>query len=101
MTGPLDKLPAPDVSTRRIYAYQLGLNELEGRIKVGETGRSVPSRVKEQVNTAGLSDVVEILMDEPAVTRDGRAFRDAEVIVTPSGSSARMERDEIPRLVAD
>lgn len=79
MTGPLDKLPAPDVSTRRIYAYQLRLNELEGRIKVGETGRSVGSRVKEQVNTAGLSDVVEILMDEPAVTRDGRAFRDAEV----------------------
>lgn len=79
MAGPLDELPSPDVSARRIYAYQLRLQELAGRIKVGETGRSVRSRVKEQVNTAGLSDVVEILMDEPAVTMNGRAFRDAEV----------------------
>lgn len=79
MAGPLDQLPSPDVSARRIYAYQLTLQELAGRIKVGETGRSVRSRVKEQVNTAGLSDVVEILMDEPAVTMNGRAFRDAEV----------------------
>lgn len=79
MTNPLEKLPSPDVSAKRIYAYRLNLAELTGRIKVGETGRSVRSRVKEQVNTAGLSDVVEILMDEPAVTADGRTFRDVDV----------------------
>lgn len=79
MSNPLDKLPSPDVSAKRIYAYQLNLTELAGRIKVGETERSVPSRVKEQVNTAGLSDVVKILMDEPAVTADGRTFRDVDV----------------------
>jgi len=55
------------------------LQELEGRIKVGETKRSVHSRVKEQVNTAGLTDVVEILMDKPAVTKEGRPFRDADL----------------------
>ena len=31
------------------------------------------------MNTAGLSDVVEILMDEPAVAADGRSFRDLDV----------------------
>src|SRR4051812_25622572 len=79
MASPLDDLPSPDVSAKRIYAYKLKLAELEGRIKVGETERTVGSRVKEQVNTAGLADVVEILMDEPAVTATGRSFRDTTV----------------------
>lgn len=79
VSNPLDKLPSPDVSAKRIYAYQLNLSELAGRIKVGETERSVHRRVKEQVNTTGLSDVVKILMDEPAVTADGRSFRDVDV----------------------
>jgi hypothetical protein len=79
VSSPLDDLPSPDVSAKRIYAYKLKLVELGGRIKVGETGRTVGSRVKEQVNTAGLSDVVEILMDEPAVTLTGRPFRDSDV----------------------
>jgi hypothetical protein len=78
-SNPLEKLPSPDFSARRIYAYQLNLTELAGRIKVGETERSVRSRVKEQVNTAGLSDVVKILMDEPAIAADGRTFRDVDV----------------------
>jgi hypothetical protein len=77
--NPLDKLPSTDLSAKRIYAYHIKLAELDGRIKVGETERSVPSRVKEQVNTAGLSDVVEILMDEPAVAADGQSFRDVDV----------------------
>ena len=79
VVNPLDKLPSPDASARRIYAYRIKLAELDGRIKVGETQRSVPSRVKEQVNTAGLSDVVEILMDEPAVATSGQMFRDVDV----------------------
>lgn len=79
MSSPLDDLPSPDVSAKRIYAYKLKLAELEGRIKVGETSRTVGSRVKEQVSTAGLADVVEILMDEPAVTMTGRSFGDDAV----------------------
>jgi hypothetical protein len=79
VASPLDKLPIPDISAKRIYAYRLNLAELTGRIKVGETERAVSSRVKEQVNTAGLSDVAEILLDEPAVAADGRAFRDLDV----------------------
>src|SRR4051812_8647260 len=79
MSSPLDDLPSPDVSAKRIYAYKLNLTELDGRIKVGETGRTVGSRVKEQVSTAGLADVVEILMDEPAVTMTGRSFGDNAV----------------------
>lgn len=68
MTNPLEHIPSPDVSAKRIYAYRLNLAERAGRIKVGETERSVHSRVKEQVTTTGLGDVVEILMDEPAVS---------------------------------
>lgn len=79
VTNPLEKLPSPDIAAKRIYAYRLNLAGLTGRIKVGETERSVHSRVREQVNTAGLSDVVEILMDEPAVAADGRTFRDVDV----------------------
>lgn len=79
MQSPLDRLPKPEDATRRIYAYRLNLPELSGRIKVGETTRSVHQRVLEQVNTAGLSDLVTILIDEPAVTRDGRPFRDTDV----------------------
>lgn len=79
MSSPLDDLPSPDVSAKRIYAYKLNLAGLGGRIKVGETARTVGSRVKEQVNTAGLADVVEILMDEPAITVTGRSFRDKAV----------------------
>ena len=79
VVSPLDKLPLPDTSAKRIYAYRLNLAELAGLIKVGETERAVSSRVKEQVNTAGLSDAAEILMDEPAVTADGRTFRDSDV----------------------
>ncbi len=52
MANPLEKLPSPDVSAKRIYAYRLNLTELAGRVKVGETERSVHSRVTEQVNTA-------------------------------------------------
>ena len=79
MSSPLDDLPSPDVSAKRIYAYRLNLTDLDGRIKVGETGRTVGSRVREQVSTAGLADVVEILMDEPAVTVTGRSFGDKAV----------------------
>jgi hypothetical protein len=75
----LDDLPSPDVSAKRIYAYRLNLTDLAGRIKVGETGRTVGSRVREQVSTAGLADLVEILMDEPAVTVTGRSFGDKAV----------------------
>lgn len=75
----LMRLPIPDASAKRIYAYRLNLEQFSGRIKIGETGRSVHSRVKEQVNTAGLSDLVEIVMDEPAITANGRAFRDVDV----------------------
>ena len=77
--NPLDKLPSPDVSAKRIYAYRFKLAERDGWIKVGETERSVPSRVKEQVNTAGLSDEAEILMNEPAVGVNGQTFRDVDV----------------------
>jgi hypothetical protein len=79
MENPLDQILPPDFSERRIYAYQLKLSELTGRIKVGETTRAVASRVMEQVSTAGLADTVEIIFDQPAVTRDGRPFRDTDV----------------------
>lgn len=79
MDNPLEQIARPDLSERWIYAYRLRIDELSGRIKVGETSRSVVSRVLEQVSTAGLSDVVEIVFECPAITRDGRPFRDTDV----------------------
>ncbi len=79
MNNPLNNPSSPDISKKRIYAYRLNLAEFAGRIKVGETDRSVHDRVKEQVNTPGLLDKVEILMDEPAVAADGRIFGDVDV----------------------
>lgn len=79
MTSPLDDLPQRNESAKRIYAYAFTLAELAGRIKVGETTRSVKQRIGEQVKTVGLSDVLHVLMDEPAITADGRVFGDTEV----------------------
>lgn len=79
MAGPLGQLPAPDLSTRRIYAYRLKIIERKGWIKVGETERTVGSRVTEQLKTAGLLNMAEIVLDKPAVAQDGRIFRDLDV----------------------
>lgn len=79
MTIDFDDLPARELSTRRIYGYRFNLAELAGRIKVGETRRAVKARVKEQISTAGLADLVEIVFDQPAIDRDGRAFGDKDV----------------------
>jgi len=73
MAGPLDQLPPRNVSDGASTRYRLKLKELEGRIKVGETDAPAHSS-QEQLNTAGLTDVVEILMDEPAITREGAHF---------------------------
>jgi hypothetical protein len=72
-------LPDRDLTTKRIYGYRFKLAELEGRLKVGETGRTVKKRVEEQIKTAGLSDVVEILFNEPAIDDGGQPFSDTDV----------------------
>lgn len=72
-------LPPRDLSTQRIYGYRFKLTELDGRIKVGETGRTVKDRVIEQIKTAGLADLVEIVFSEPAIDATGAAFRDKDV----------------------
>ncbi len=79
MTSEIESLPERELATRRIYAYRFKLSELEGRIKVGETGRAVRERIDEQIRTAGLADLVEILFNEPAIDRAGHAFADKAV----------------------
>ena len=70
-----------------IYAYTYGANETRewtgrsggsGIIKVGYTTRDVRTRVYEQLRPAVI-DTPRIILDNPAITSDGDAFRDSDV----------------------
>ena len=63
----------------RVYAYSLpDVPKLNGWVKVGYTDRqSVGARIAQQLKTPLLRPHIE--MDEAAVTRDGRFFRDDAV----------------------
>jgi hypothetical protein len=61
-----------------IYAYELlGVTEHEGLIKIGQTGRDAKTRVKEQVQTVGVS--YKILLEESAMRDDGSVFSDHDI----------------------
>ena len=64
----------PASSTQSLCSAHLRLQAKTDGAGISHQGRRDGAfgadRVKEQVNTAGLGDLVEILMDEPAVTRE-------------------------------
>lgn len=69
--------PRPDASPT-IYAYELvGVETHKGWIKVGDTGRTVEQRIKEQVGTAAVK--FHVLLEESAMRKDGSSFRDHEI----------------------
>lgn len=69
--------PRPD-ATPTIYAYELvGVETHKGWIKVGDTGRTVEQRIKEQVGTAAVK--FRVLLEESAMRKDGSSFRDHEI----------------------
>jgi len=64
--------------TPTIYAYRiLNTSDREGLLKVGFTSRNAQDRVKEQLQTSGLS--YEIVLEESAIRNDGSSFSDHEV----------------------
>jgi hypothetical protein len=62
----------------KIYAYELiGVPDKKGWIKVGYTVNTVQDRIVQQVGTAGLQ--YRILLELPAMRKDGNSFMDHEV----------------------
>lgn len=70
----------PDKNPRRsrIYAYQILSASHDGQLKIGQTTRSVPERVKQQLQTANITNY-KILVDESAERSDGSTFSDFDV----------------------
>ena len=78
----------------RVYAYSLpDVPKLNGWVKVGYTDRqSVGARIAQQLKTPLLRPHIE--MDEAAVTRDGRFFRDDAVHAALEAQGFRRARFE-------
>ncbi len=71
--------PRPQV-TPRIYAYEDTHPHYKGLLKIGYTTKSVQGRVAEQYPTVRPGDPpYRIVLDEPAVRKDGTVFTDREV----------------------
>lgn len=67
----------PDISPK-IYAYQLkGVDNKKDQLKVGYTTRDVATRIREQLNTAGID--YEIVYEATAMRNDGTEFTDHEI----------------------
>jgi hypothetical protein len=88
--GALEKALAGNAVQRRLYAYTTPADKVKtwagqrdgiGLIKVGETTRQdVKQRIWEQFQTASTTaEPFELLLDEPALTADGRSYRDTDI----------------------
>lgn len=62
----------------RIYAYSIESSTHQGHLKIGQTTRTVQERVKQQLQTANITNY-KILVDEPAERLDGSTFSDFDV----------------------
>ena len=79
MTKPIeDLLPAKPKGRLRIYAYSIEDANHDGMLKIGQTTKSVKSRVEEQLKTA-LVKHYTVHVDEPAERADGSTFSDHDV----------------------
>lgn len=69
----------PEKSGRelKIYAYSINDDSHQGQLKIGQTTRSVKTRVAEQLRTAGIKYTIELEMS--ATRDDGSLFRDSDV----------------------
>ena len=78
MTKPIeDLLPEKPDARLRIYAYSIEDEAHAGLLKVGQTTRSVKSRIEEQLKTALMKYKIEL--DESAERSDGLVFTDHQV----------------------
>jgi len=79
MSKPIDDLlPEKPDARLRIYAYSIDDVAHEGMLKVGQTTRSVQSRVEQQLKTALVKNYT-IHLDELAEREDGSVFSDHQV----------------------
>jgi hypothetical protein len=62
----------------RIYAYRILSDSHAGQLKIGQTTKAVAERVKQQLQTANITNY-EILVDEPAERTDGSTFSDFDL----------------------
>ena len=72
-----DLLPEKPEARLRIYAYSIDDEAHDGMLKVGQTTRSVESRIEEQLKTALIEYKVEV--NESAERPDGSVFTDHQV----------------------
>ena len=79
MSRPIDELlPEKPESRLRIYAYEIHDEAHVGMLKVGQTTRTVQSRVEQQLKTALVKNYT-IHVDESAERGDGSTFSDHQV----------------------
>lgn len=71
-------LPEKPESRLRIYAYEIHDEAHDGMLKVGQTTRTVQSRVEQQLKTALVKNYT-IHLDEFAEREDGSTFSDHQV----------------------
>jgi hypothetical protein len=70
--------PPKSQSKLRIYAYAIHDSAHKGQLKIGQTTQAVHIRVKQQLQTAKITNY-EILVDESAEALDGTSFSDHDV----------------------
>jgi len=69
---------AKKLARTRIYAYQILDSSHDGQLKIGQTTKTVSERVKQQLQTANITNY-KILIDESAERKDGSTFSDFDV----------------------
>lgn len=70
--------PEKSLPRQRIYAYAIDSHTHCGQLKIGQTTKSVVERVKQQLQTANITNY-KILVDEMAERMDGSTFSDFDV----------------------
>lgn len=73
-----DLFPEKRPLSTRIYCYSIGASSHFGQLKIGQTTQKVSDRVKQQLQTANITDY-KIVVDEPAERLDGSTFSDFDV----------------------
>jgi hypothetical protein len=71
-------LPERKNSRLRIYGYSIGSESHSGQLKIGQTTKSVAERVKQQLQTANITNY-KIVVDESAERPDGSTISDFDV----------------------
>lgn len=70
--------PQRPESKPKIYAYELPNDSTRnGQLKVGDTGKTVQGRIKQQIGAA--RSEFKIVLEKSAMRKDGSSFRDYEV----------------------